>query len=84
MLATNSRASLAQVSHHGVCEQGPSYLRMSLTSSSVPKFFRWLSERYPSISQLIADNRIPEFDCLYVRRPSHYPRKLTLTYNSWT
>ena len=35
---------------------------------SVPKFFRWLSERYPAISQLIAENRIPEFDCLYVRR----------------
>jgi 5'-3' exoribonuclease 1 len=34
----------------------------------VPKFFRWMSERYPGISQLIAENRIPEFDCLYVRR----------------
>lgn len=33
----------------------------------VPKFFRWMSERYPGISQLIAENRIPEFDCLYVR-----------------
>ena len=32
----------------------------------VPKFFRWMSERYPAISQLIADNRIPEFDCLYL------------------
>jgi len=32
----------------------------------IPKFFRWLSERYPAISQLIADNRIPEFDCLYL------------------
>ena len=32
----------------------------------VPKFFRWMSERYPVISQLIADNRIPEFDCLYL------------------
>ncbi|KAI1810926.1 exoribonuclease 1 [Poronia punctata] len=32
----------------------------------VPKFFRWLSERYPAISQLIADNRIPEFDNLYL------------------
>ncbi|KAF7191855.1 5'-3' exoribonuclease 1 [Pseudocercospora fuligena] len=32
----------------------------------VPKFFRWLSERYPPISQLIAENRIPEFDNLYL------------------
>ncbi|KAL6704388.1 exonuclease II Exo2 [Coniothyrium glycines] len=32
----------------------------------VPKFFRWMSERYPGISQLIAENRIPEFDCLYL------------------
>ncbi|BDD58769.1 hypothetical protein MPDQ_001297 [Monascus purpureus] len=32
----------------------------------VPKFFRWLSERYPAISMLIAENRIPEFDCLYL------------------
>ena len=46
----------------------------------VPKFFRWygvrqigygidadtsrMSERYPAISQLIAENRIPEFDNL--------------------
>ncbi|KAH7032973.1 exoribonuclease [Microdochium trichocladiopsis] len=32
----------------------------------VPKFFRWLSERYPAISQVIAENRIPEFDNLYL------------------
>ncbi|KAL9088853.1 MAG: hypothetical protein Q9159_002816 [Coniocarpon cinnabarinum] len=32
----------------------------------VPKFFRWMSERYPAISQLIAESRIPEFDCLYL------------------
>lgn len=32
----------------------------------VPKFFRWLSERYPTISMLIEENRIPEFDCLYL------------------
>lgn len=32
----------------------------------MPKFFRWLSERYPAISQLIAENRIPEFDNLYL------------------
>jgi len=32
----------------------------------VPKFFRWISERYPTISQLIAENSIPEFDNLYV------------------
>jgi 5'-3' exoribonuclease 1 len=32
----------------------------------VPKFFRWLSERYPAISMLIAESRIPEFDSLYL------------------
>ncbi|KAI1003374.1 5'-3' exoribonuclease 1 [Podosphaera aphanis] len=32
----------------------------------IPKFFRWMSERYPAISQVIAENRIPEFDCLYL------------------
>ncbi|ETN44567.1 uncharacterized protein HMPREF1541_10237 [Cyphellophora europaea CBS 101466] len=32
----------------------------------VPKFFRWLGERYPSISQLIAESNVPEFDCLYL------------------
>src|SRR6201996_3871826 len=32
----------------------------------VPKFFRWMSERYPAISQLIAENLIREFDCLYL------------------
>jgi 5'-3' exonuclease len=37
----------------------------------VPKFFRWMSERYPGISQLIAENRIPEFDCLYVGSLAH-------------
>lgn len=40
---------------------------------SVPKFFRWLSERYPAMSQVIAENRIPEFDCLYVRESLYYP-----------
>lgn len=46
-------------------------IAMACTNSSysVPKFFRWLSERYPAISQLIAENRIPEFDNLYVRHP---------------
>ncbi|KAI7872693.1 XRN 5'-3' exonuclease N-terminus-domain-containing protein [Spinellus fusiger] len=32
----------------------------------IPKFFRWISERYPMSSQLIAENRIPEFDNLYL------------------
>ena len=47
----------------------------------VPKFFRWMSERYPAISQLIAENRIPEFDCLYLDMSSD----LTLLFvvDSW-
>ncbi|PKI84263.1 hypothetical protein MVES_001427 [Malassezia vespertilionis] len=30
----------------------------------VPKYFRWLSERYPMIMQLVEENKIPEFDNL--------------------
>ncbi|GAK62964.1 5'-3' exoribonuclease [Moesziomyces antarcticus] len=32
----------------------------------IPKFFRFMSERYPLISQLIEENKIPEFDNLYL------------------
>ncbi|KAK5821234.1 exoribonuclease [Linnemannia elongata] len=32
----------------------------------VPKFFRWMGERYPLCSQLITENAIPEFDNLYL------------------
>ncbi|KAI9203281.1 XRN 5'-3' exonuclease N-terminus-domain-containing protein [Polychytrium aggregatum] len=32
----------------------------------IPKFFRWISERYPLTSQMIQENRIPEFDNLYL------------------
>ncbi|ORE15032.1 putative 5-3 exonuclease [Rhizopus microsporus] len=32
----------------------------------IPKFFRWISERYPMCSELITDNGIPEFDNLYL------------------
>ena len=33
----------------------------------VPKFYRWLSERYPLINQNLQDRTlIPEFDCLYL------------------
>lgn len=32
----------------------------------VPKFYRWLSERYPCLSQVIKEHQIPEFDNLYL------------------
>ncbi|KAI8904042.1 phosphodiesterase/alkaline phosphatase D [Gorgonomyces haynaldii] len=32
----------------------------------IPKFFRWISERYPLCSEMVQENRIPEFDHLYL------------------
>ena len=32
----------------------------------IPKFFRWISERYPLCSQLVVPNEIPEFDNFYL------------------
>ncbi|CAF2425748.1 unnamed protein product [Rotaria sp. Silwood2] len=32
----------------------------------VPKFYRWISERYPNISRVINDNQIPDFDNFYL------------------
>ncbi|KAG1673590.1 5'-3' exoribonuclease 1 [Nymphon striatum] len=31
----------------------------------VPKFYRWISERYPCLSEVIKEYQIPEFDNLY-------------------
>jgi 5'-3' exoribonuclease 1 len=32
----------------------------------VPKFFKWISERYPCISQVVNDDQIPSFDNFYL------------------
>lgn len=32
----------------------------------IPKFFRWLSERYPLCSQLVSPHGVPEFDNFYL------------------
>uniref|UniRef100_A0A0K0CVI3 5'-3' exoribonuclease n=1 Tax=Angiostrongylus cantonensis TaxID=6313 RepID=A0A0K0CVI3_ANGCA len=32
----------------------------------VPKFYRWISERYPCLSEVIVDSEIPDFDNLYL------------------
>ncbi|RKO92292.1 XRN 5'-3' exonuclease N-terminus-domain-containing protein [Blyttiomyces helicus] len=39
---------------------------LGFTLVIVSQFFRWISERYPLCSQLIQENRIPEFDNLYL------------------
>ncbi|XP_064610977.1 5'-3' exoribonuclease 1-like [Liolophura sinensis] len=32
----------------------------------VPKFYRWISERYPCLSEVVKEFQIPEFDSLYL------------------
>ncbi|KAG0722266.1 5'-3' exoribonuclease 1 [Chionoecetes opilio] len=32
----------------------------------VPKFYRWISERYPCLSEVVKEYQIPEFDNLYL------------------
>ncbi|XP_015791407.2 LOW QUALITY PROTEIN: 5'-3' exoribonuclease 1-like [Tetranychus urticae] len=32
----------------------------------VPKFYRWMSERYPCLNQVVRESEIPEFDNLYL------------------
>uniref|UniRef100_A0A914V899 5'-3' exoribonuclease 1 n=1 Tax=Plectus sambesii TaxID=2011161 RepID=A0A914V899_9BILA len=32
----------------------------------VPKFYRWISERYPCLSEVVKENQVPEFDNLYL------------------
>ncbi len=32
----------------------------------IPKFYRWISERYPCLSQVVQENEVPVFDRLYL------------------
>eukprot|EP00466_Bigelowiella_natans_P000461 jgi/Bigna1/33096/e_gw1.1.172.1 len=32
----------------------------------IPKFYRWISERYPLINEVVTRSSAPEFDCLYL------------------
>ncbi|KAF6755356.1 exonuclease II [Ephemerocybe angulata] len=55
--------------YEGSSQPSPPFFVFLLYSSvemGIPKFFRYISERYPLTSQLIQENKIPEFDNLYL------------------
>jgi 5'-3' exonuclease len=42
-------------------------LTLQLSVVSLAQFYRWISERYPKINQIVSDNALlPEFDHLYL------------------
>lgn len=48
------------------CDTFLRVIRANALHPGIPKFFRWISERYPLTSQLITPNTIPTFDNLYL------------------
>lgn len=32
----------------------------------IPKYYRWISERYPCLSQVVREHEVPDFDNLYL------------------
>ncbi|KAF5326675.1 hypothetical protein D9619_004005 [Psilocybe cf. subviscida] len=62
MVAVNNVVSFQCPHHHHQL----SHCCPFLFQMGIPKFFRYISERYPLTSQLIQENKIPEFDNLYL------------------
>ena len=42
------------------------YNIMTCFRMGVPKFYRWISERYPCLSQVLKEYQIPQFDNMYL------------------